>query len=210
MFEKKNVQMRWSWQTDAVLGEWLGRNWRKEKVRERRSEAEKGKEMVHCACKLPPAPPAFTSPYLNTKPRKRWIYFFAEKVTTPMTISTKMSSKLWLSLTTLSLSEYELSITKPLITISKSVHDWVIWEKNRTLATRIQNLSGENSSPPTSRNKQVPANQTEQRPGLSACLLVWSHTHMVPWLNPLSHHYLRHHTHQQLENPRTVPPRATM
>lgn len=77
--------------------------------------------MAHCACKLPPALPTFASPYLNTKPRKRWIYFQAEKVSMPMTISTKMSSKLWLSLMTLSLPEYELSITQPLITISMRV-----------------------------------------------------------------------------------------
>lgn len=77
--------------------------------------------MAHCACKLPPALPTFASPYLNTKPRKRWIYFQAEEVSMPMTISTKMSSKLWLSLMTLSLPEYELSITQPLITISMRV-----------------------------------------------------------------------------------------
>lgn len=77
--------------------------------------------MAHCACKLPPALPTFASSYLNTKPRKRWIYFQAEKVSMPMTISTKMSSKLWLSLMTLSLPEYELSITQPLITISMRV-----------------------------------------------------------------------------------------
>lgn len=78
----------------------LGNDWKKpkevqiERKRERGSEGEKAKEMAHCACKLPAALPTFTSPYLNTKPRKRWIYFQAEKVSMPMTISTKMSSKL--------------------------------------------------------------------------------------------------------------------
>jgi len=74
----------------------LGNDWEKlrEVERERGSEGEKGKEMAHCACKLPPALLTFASSYLNTKPRKRWIYFQVKKVSMPMTISTKMSSKL--------------------------------------------------------------------------------------------------------------------